>query len=278
MIGLFDTHCHLDLEEFDGDREEVISRSRIAGVNSILIPSVSVRQSEAIKLIAETHEGIYYALGVHPNSSDEWIFDSENQLKRSIAESDPKKMLAIGEIGLDNYWKTVSLDTQVNAFTVQLRVAYEANLPVIIHSREENNDRSGACSEIFLELLSNWVSTIPFDHPIKERPGVFHSYSGDVDLATKYASLGFYFGFTGPITYKNAEINREVVKFLPSDKIIIETDSPYLSPIPHRGTRNEPAYVAQVALKIAEILHEKPEIVAERTTQNARRLFLGEVF
>lgn len=276
MIGLFDTHCHLDLEDFELDRREVIERAIKSGVDTMLIPSVDLGSIGKIRKIANDHEGIYYAVGVHPNSVEESSNSLEDDLGKLVNADDSGKLVAIGEIGLDNYWKRVGLEAQKRALETQLRVATQYKLPVILHSREENNDRSGQCSKIFLGVLTTWIENMPDRHPLKDRPGVFHSFSGDVELAEKFVSLGFYFGFTGPITYKTAEVNREVVKFLPSNKIIIETDSPYLSPNPHRGKRNEPAYVTQVALKIAETLHEKPETIAAMTTNNARRLFLGE--
>lgn len=275
---LFDTHCHLDLAHFDDDIENVITRARESGVSRMLIPAVDLAGFERIYEIALKHEGIYCAIGIHPNSADEWDENSKFLIEKYLeADRINRKIVAIGEIGLDNYWKTVPLEAQIAVLKEQLVIAQNYELPVIIHSREENNDRQGECSKAFNPILTEWIERLPVGNRSKTFPGVFHSYGGDVELAKKLLGLGFNFGFTGPITYKTAEINREVVKFLPDHKILIETDSPYLSPVPHRGKRNEPAFVTQVALRIAEILNEKPEKIADLTTTNALKLFFGEV-
>lgn len=277
-MRLFDSHCHLDLEHFKDDTDQVIKRAREAGVKNMIIPAVELSGFDRVYEIAKNNDGVYCAIGVHPNDAEEWNDASRSVIEKYL-ETDKQvgKIIAIGEIGLDNYWKTVSMDTQVMVLKEQLSIASDHDLPVIIHAREENNDRQGRCSEELVRIFSSWVAGLSEDSKLKNAPGVFHSFSGDVELAQKLFDLGFYFGFTGPITYKTAEINREVVKFLPDHRLLIETDSPYLSPVPYRGKRNEPAFVAQVALKIAEILNEKPEKIAELTTNNARKLFFGEV-
>jgi len=276
MMSLFDTHCHLDLEDFDLDRLEVVERAKSAGVKQILIPAVDRQSWDKILRIADNYKNIYVALGIHPNSAEEGNLNFQTELKKIIKYDKARKIKAIGEIGLDNYWKRVDFDRQIKLLQVQLDLAEETGLPIILHSREEGNARQGLCSDTFQRILSDWLGDMSADHILKNRPGVFHSFSGDPDLVETLAQLGFYFGISGSITFKNVDINREVVKLIPSDKLLIETDSPYLSPVPFRGKRNEPAFVARIAEKIAEILNSNPEQISELTTSNARRLFLAE--
>ena len=275
-MNLFDTHCHLDLEDFDPDRDDVIERAHVAGVDRLLIPAVNHESWDKILRIANNYDNVYVALGIQPNSADDWKPCFLEELKNLINADDNNKIKAIGEIGLDNYWKRVDFNTQVEVLKAQLGLASETGLPIILHSREENNSRQGLCSESFLKILKDWLEYLPPEHIIKKNPGVFHSFSGDIALVKELLPLGFYFGISGSVTFKNAEINREVVKFIPSDRLLIETDSPYLSPVPFRGRRNEPVFVTKIAEKIAEILNTNSEQIAEQTTSNARNLFLGE--
>ena len=275
-MNLFDTHCHLDLEDFDADRDEVIERANAAGVEQLLIPAVDYDSWDKLLRIANNYNNVYVALGIQPNSADSWKSSYLNELKNLIKADGNNKIKAIGEIGLDNYWKRVNFNTQMGVLEAQLELAAETGLPIILHSREENNTRQGLCSESFLRILNDWLESLPYEHIIKKAPGVFHSFSGDQALVSELIQLGFYFGISGSITFKNAEINREVVKFIPSDRLLIETDSPYLSPVPFRGQRNEPVFLTKIAEKIAEILNKNSEQIAEQTTSNAKKLFLGE--
>ena len=184
--------------------------------------------------------------------------------------------MAIGEIGLDYYWvkEADKRAFQHEALRQQLQLAREANKPVVIHMREENDEWFGQASIDLLEILSEWHAQLKTEsHPLVERPGVLHSFNGNLEMAQNAISLNFYIGVTGPVTYKNAEEKRRIIRELPLERLLIETDSPFLTPVPHRGKRNEPAFVAHIADKIAEIHMTTREQVAEITTANAARLF-----
>ena len=281
---LTDTHCHLDLDKFDADRDEVIRRAELAGLSRILIPGLTVASSRTAVQLAYSHPMVYAAVGVHPNDAATWDgqaipllkqlasaqFNSSMLVKRS-------KVIAIGEIGLDYYWKISSPKDQVDILRSQLALAMDLSLPVILHCREEGDVQHGACAEQLINILEDWIATLQrSDHSLLERPGVLHSFSGSLKTAQKAIDLGFFIGITGPITYKNAENRRQVAAGLPLDRLLIETDSPFLAPSPNRGKRNEPAFVANIADKIAEIKSCTKQEVAAVTTKNAARLFAWE--
>lgn len=265
---MIDTHAHLDFKEFDEDREEVIKRAYEAGVEKIINVGCSPEHSQGAVDLAQSYEQIYAAVGVHPHDASQVNDEILNDL-RKLAQS--KKVVAIGEIGLDYYRKNAdpTLTAQIyadpkkiqkSAFIKQLNLAKELKLPVIIHCRDAYED--------VLEMLNS------FSEGDSIR-GVTHCFSGNRKFAKQFLNLGLYLSFTGAITYtKNpdAEIF-QVIKEVPLDKIMIETDCPYLAPVPHRGERNEPAYVKFVAEKIAEIRKITFEKVERATTENAERLF-----
>ena len=182
-------------------------------------------------------------------------------------------MVAIGEIGIDYYWvkENDKRAFQREALRQQLQFAKEINKPVIIHMREENDAWFGEASVDLLKILDEWQKSL--NGPLAEKPGVLHSFNGDLETAQKALALNFYIGITGPVTYKNAEEKRGIIRQLPLDKLLIETDSPFLAPVPHRGKRNEPAFVHHIADKIAEIHSKSPAEIAAITTANAARLF-----
>lgn len=256
MPRLIDTHCHLDFENFDEDREEVISRASDMGVGAIIVPAIDLQNCKKVLRIAESHPNIYAAVGIHPNSSKEWQNDDLIQLKE-LAQHD--KVVAIGEIGLDYYRNFSPQDTQRDAFNQQLDLAIELNLPVIIHNREADDD--------ILSILARKKND-------SDRvTGVLHSFSTRVEVARSAVIMGYYIGFTGPITFRKAHDVRAVSASLPMDRILIETDSPFLAPEPRRGRRNEPGFVRFVAEKLAEVRGLSFDEIAYRTTQNAERLF-----
>ena len=301
---LTDTHCHLDFNKFDEDREAVIQRALDAGLTRILIPALDYESSLAGIKLAEAYPNIFAAVGFHPTDLDKWNDLSIENLRKLLSFSSailseardpssregdssvakerllqndiPNKIVAIGEIGLDYYWvkEPEKQARQRDVLKQQLRLAQEVNKPVIIHMREENDAWLGQASVDLLEILSEWHGQlIAESSPLVERPGVLHSYNGNLETAQKAIALNFYIGVTGPVTYKNAEEKRQIIRRLPLERLLIETDSPFLTPVPHRGKRNEPAFVAHIADKIAEIHMTTREQVAEVTSANAARLF-----
>ncbi len=295
---LTDTHCHLDLDKFDEDRDAVLQRALNIGVMRILIPALDYESSRAAIKLAESHPNIYAAVGFHPTGLDKWDESSLENLRKLILPSPlPRgegihdgespsptgrgvrgegKIVAIGEIGLDYYWvkEADKQALQREILKQQLKLAQDVNKPVIIHMREENDAWFGQASIDLLNILSEWHQELRAQHhTLKDKPGVLHSYNGNFETAQKAIDLNFYIGVTGPVTYKNAEEKRQIIRQLPLDRLLIETDSPFLAPVPQRGKRNEPAFVAHIADKIAEIYMTTREQIAERTSANANRLF-----
>jgi TatD DNase family protein len=271
---LTDTHCHLDFEKFDPDREAVIERARSVGLIRILIPALHWNSSLAAVKWAESHPMLFAAIGFHPTELEQWDDSSLEQLSQ-LASTSPK-VIAIGEIGLDYYWVSdpEQQARQRQIFRAQLELARQVNKPVIIHMREANDAWSGPASADLLAILSEWHARLLTEkHPLAQAPGVLHSFNGNLETAQKALSMNFYIGITGPVTYKNAEQKRQMIAQLPLERLLLETDAPFLTPVPHRGKRNEPAYVRHIADKIAEIHSKHPEEVAAITSMNATRLF-----
>ncbi|NDJ54600.1 MAG: TatD family hydrolase [Chloroflexi bacterium] len=261
---LVDTHCHLDFHQFDADREAVVERALEAGVLRILIPGIDLETSRAAIRLSEQYDCVVAAVGIHPNN----VAESKLPLNAVIAELSQlaahEQVFAIGEIGLDYYWDKTPPVTQHRWFDAQLSLANDLALPVIIHNREATDDT--------VAQLLRWVEG-GLPQALSQRPGVLHSYSGDWDAAQTVIDLGFCLGFTGPVTYKNANMMREVAEKMPFDRMLIETDAPFLTPKPHRGDRNEPAYVRYVAERLAEVKGLSPKQIGDRTTRNAATLF-----
>lgn len=255
---LIDTHCHLDFERFDADREAVVARAAEAGVKNILVPALDLQSSRSIQSLAERYEGVFTAVGVHPNFTAAW---QDGWVSRLRDLSRHEKIVAVGEIGLDYYWDKSSKPVQHRSFALQLELAAELNLPVIVHNREANGD--------VVKLLA--------DSPLngRDRPGVLHSFSADWRTARQVLEMGFYLGFTGPITYKKADELRDIAAKAPLDRILVETDAPFLSPQvgKKRPSRNEPAYVVHVAERVAAVRGVDTAVIAQATTENAQRLF-----
>lgn len=250
---LTDTHCHLDLPHFDSDREAVILRAREAGVGRMVIPGIDLAQSRRAVALAEQYPEIRVAVGVHPNDAQHF---GENEIEELRELARHPKVDAIGEIGIDLHWKTTPLEQQQNAFRAQLRVATELNKPVIIHDREAH-----------AEVLAVLREAAP------PAGVVLHSFSGDMALANEAVALGFYLGVDGPLTYKKNAGLRAIFAAVPLDRILIETDAPYLTPQKKRGARNEPAYVRWVAEQLAAVRGLTVTEVAQATTENATRFF-----
>ncbi len=276
---LTDTHCHLDFNKFDSDREAVLERAIQAGVERILIPGLTLTSSLSAVKLAESHPMLYAAVGIHPTEAS----NVESQTSdvglsplddiRKLAQH--PKVKAIGEIGLDYYWDTAPHDIQQYVLKEQLDLAAELHLPVVIHFREKGDAADGPCAADLMKILEEWVAGLRSrKSPLAERPGVLHSFSGSRGTAERAIGLNFYIGVTGPLTYRKER--QELVASLPLERLLIETDAPFLAPHPHRGKRNEPAYVRLIADKIAFVRSDTTEQVATATSENARRLFAWE--
>jgi TatD DNase family protein len=270
---LTDTHCHLYLEQFAGDIDAVIRRATEAGVEKMLAPGMDLKTSNDAARLAETHPNIFAAVGFHPTEIEKMNDKSFAELSK-LAEH--PKVVAIGEIGLDYYW--VKEDDrqrlQRQKLKLQLDLAAAVNKPVILHLREGNDAETGAATNNLFELLAAWHNDlIQMNHPLQYKSGVFHSFNGNLESATHAMDMNFFIGFTGSVTYKKNDAQRELVGQLPLDRILIETDSPFQTPVPHRGQQNEPANVGLIADKIAEVHRTTREVIADATTVNASRLF-----
>jgi TatD DNase family protein len=270
---LTDTHCHLDFNKFDEDRAAVLRRASEAGVKRILIPGLDFQSSLSAIQLAESHSHLYAAVGFHPTDLEDFSEAAFDRV-RSLAEH--ARVVAIGEIGLDYYWvkEAQKRAVQHEVLKEQLAFARSADKPVIIHMREENDAWFGQASIDLLAILSEWHKALQAEnHPLAKSPGVLHSYNGNLETAQKAMELNFLIGVTGPVTYKNAEEKRRIIGQVPLERLLIETDAPFLAPVPQRGKRNEPAFVVYIADKIAEIHKTTREQVAEITTANAEHLF-----
>jgi len=214
---------------------------------------------------------IYTAIGVQPNESLTWDNASIPALRELAANP---KVVAIGEIGLDYYWEAAPHEHQQRVFREQLKLATELELPVIIHLREKGDASDGPCYQDAMSILEEWGAGLGTEkEALKKKPGVLHSFSGSLETAQRAIRSNFYIGITGPVTFKNAKAKQEMVAILPLEKLLIETDAPYLAPHPHRGKRNEPAFVSEIADKIAGLQSRSREEVSAATTNNATRLF-----
>jgi TatD DNase family protein len=260
---LVDTHCHLNFNDFDIDRNLVIDRARENGISRILIPGIDIETSKsALKFASEYYE-VYTAVGLHPNHGLSWTSNTISEL-RELASN--KKVVAIGEIGLDYYRDRAPKALQQSIFEEQLQLAAELGLPVIIHNREASDD--------ILNIIQNWRKKLGnIDSELYDRPGVMHSFSGDANLANKMILYNFKIGITGPVTFHKSQALQSVVAALPLENLFIETDAPYLTPQPFRGKRNEPANVRIIAAKIAVLKELSLDNVAKITTAEADKLF-----
>lgn len=263
MTGWVDSHCHLDSRRFEADREAVIVRAAESGVTHLVNPGVDLPSSRSAVKLAQQHECIYAAVGVHPHEAKTLDADALKELRRLAASP---KVVAVGEIGLDYYRDLSPRDVQRRALETQLELAAELGLPVIIHDRDAHHD--------VVTILRDWCNSFDARRlTLDGRVGVMHSFSGDTRLAEQVLALGFTVGISGPVTYSNADRLRETARALPLERLLIETDAPYLTPHPHRGQRNEPAYIRWVAQAVADVRGLTLEAVAARTSANAQALF-----
>lgn len=248
---LFDTHAHLDDEKFDEDREGLIGILKAMGVTNVTNVGASMKSSMNSINLAEKYDFIYATVGVHPHYAKDMTDDDLIQLAKW---TNHKKVVAIGEIGLDYYYNHSPKEVQQEWFRRQLELAERLDIPVCIHDRDAHKD----CIDIISE------------YNVK---GIFHCFSGSMEMAKQVVKMGFYLSFGGPLTYKNAVKTVEAAEYAPMDRILIETDCPYLSPDGHRGERNNPSYIRITAQKLADIKGVSLEEIAEITTENAKKVY-----
>ena len=260
---LIDTHAHLQDEQFSHDWLEVIDRAQAAGVKKILLPGSDLDDSMKALQLAEqdTCKRLICAAGIHPHEAVTAGPDILEKLRTVIHEHKGGKLVAVGEIGLDYHYDFSPRAVQQACFLKQAEIAASEDLPMIIHSREATADMIGALKSLKERGL------------LRADPGVFHCFSGSLETAEIILDMGFYLGFDGPVTFKNAKKALKVIKHCPHDRLLVETDSPYLAPVPHRGKRNDPSFLPLIIEKIAECWHLTPEKTADITTKNAMRLF-----
>lgn len=253
-----DSHAHIDGPEFDADRDEVIERAKAAGVEIVLNVGTGDPHSgsfERAVALGQQHDCIYTAIGTHPHDA-RFYDDKAEEKTKTLVQSE--RVLAWGEIGLDFHYDNSPRDVQVDVFRRQLRAARECDLPVVIHTREAEPET--------IEILKS-------EYDGAERRGVFHCFSGSKDLARRALELGFMISFSGIVTFKKADELRDVAGEVPLERLLIETDCPYLTPIPYRGKRNEPAYVVEVARCLAGIHGVDVEEIGRVTSENSKNFF-----
>jgi len=271
---LVDTHCHLNFDSFDLDRAAVLRSAEQAGVNRILNPGIDLQTSRAAVELAQAFPGVFAAVGVHPNDASGWSDTTLDELRNLAAQP---KVVAIGEIGLDYYWQRTERSVQIEVFEQQLDLAADLGLPVVVHVRDASLEDRPAMHDA-LDILVVWQKHLVVRSPgLSSRPGVLHSFSGDLEDARRGAASQFCIGVTGPVTFNKADILRQVATELPVEHLLIETDAPFLTPHPHRGERNEPAYVRYIAEKIAALREMEYDSFVQTTTDSAERLFRWQV-
>ena len=286
--GMIDTHCHIDEEAFEPDREEVIARQQQSGVQAMIVPGVNVASINSVMELCHAHPGYCYpALGLHP---EDVKADWREQLAtvEAAIRAHRSELVAIGEIGLDYYWDKTFKEEQKEVLRRQLLLAHELNLPVILHNREATEDILSIVNTIANDQspMANDQSPIAKDQsPITNHQlrGVFHCYSGSKETAEIILKMGFYLGIGGVLTFKNSKLSETLKELnqssitnhqLPiTNRLLLETDAPYMAPTPHRGERNESRFIALVAERLAQVLNVSVDEIIEATSANARQLF-----
>jgi TatD DNase family protein len=258
---LVDSHAHLDMPHFDADRQDVIARAQQAGVSAILTLGVDAASSQRAVALAQRYAGVYAAVGIHPHEAQQATPDTYKTLVALARERSTNRIIAWGELGLDYHYNHSPPEIQRREFRRQIRLARELDLPLCIHSREAHDD----------------VVAMLHEEMAADVGVVMHCFSGDVEIARRCLDLGFYLSFAGPVTFKNARQLLDVVPLVPADRLLIETDSPYLSPHPWRGRehRNEPARVAVIAARVAELRGMAVEQLGHLVEANFTALFRG---
>ncbi len=254
MTEWFDSHCHVDEEAFDEDREEVLSRMKANGVTRCAVIGSDMETSRRAAAFAAAHSGVVAAGGFHPHEASRFRESDLDELREMYQKG---RIRAIGEIGLDFYYDHSPRDVQREVCIRQMELAWELKAPVAYHIRDAHQE--------MLEIMKGMKARLT--------GGIIHCFSGSAEIAKEYLKLGYYISFAGPLTFKKAPRLQEAVKLVPKDRLLIETDSPYMAPEPVRGRRNEPANVRYVGLKMAELRGEEPEEVAAFTTENAMQVY-----
>ncbi|MEQ3642609.1 MAG: TatD family hydrolase [Paracoccus sp. (in: a-proteobacteria)] len=254
-LRLTDSHCHLDFPDFDGEHAALIDRARAAGVGRMVTICTRLRQEPAVRALAEAHDGVFYAAGTHPMSVADEPMATVDQL---VALADHPKFVAIGETGLDYHYTAESAQAQQDSLRIHIQAARRTRLPLIIHARDADDDMARILAE---------------EHRAGEYTCVMHCFSSTPALAQAALDLGFYLSMSGIAAFPRSSDLRDIFKAAPLDRILVETDSPYLAPPPHRGRRNEPAYVAHTAAVGANLFGLSPPDFAARTEANFERLF-----
>jgi TatD DNase family protein len=252
---LVDSHCHLDFPDFGAERADVIARAKAAGVGMMVTISTRVRRFEQVRAIAEAHPEVWCSIGTHPHNAGEEDGISADEL---VALSRHPRCVAIGEAGLDYFYDKAPRDAQARGFRIHIEAARRTGLPLVIHARDADADIAA--------ILEDETGKGPF-------PFILHCFSSGADLARTGVKLGGYVSFSGILTFKNSEDIRAIAKEVPRDRLLVETDAPFLAPPPHRGKRNEPAFVAQTASVLAETIGVSADEIARITTDNFFRLF-----
>jgi TatD DNase family protein len=252
---LVDSHCHLDFPDFAAELDAVVTRARAAGIGRMVTISTRVKKYAQVLAIAERFPDVFGSVGTHPHNAHEEL---DIDAKRLIALAQHPKIVAIGEAGLDYFYDKSPRDAQLNGFREHIEAARETGLPLVIHSREADADMA--------QILTEENGKGAF-------PAVLHCFTGSRELALMAMDLGYYVSFTGILTFKNSQSLRAIAAALPAERILVETDAPYLAPLPHRGRRNEPAYVVETAKVLAETRGVSPDEIARQTTDNFFRLF-----
>ncbi|MCK3777537.1 TatD family hydrolase [Ensifer sesbaniae] len=252
---LIDTHCHLDFPDFEAERDAIVARAHEAGVEQMITISTRVKRFETILSIAESYPNVFCSVGTHPHNADEELDVTTEDLVRLSAHP---KVVAIGEAGLDYFYDNAPRDAQAEGLRRHIAAARETGLPLVIHSRSADEDMAAILTE------ETGKGAFPF---------LLHCFSSGPDLARVGVELGGYVSFSGILTFPKSEELREIAKTVPHDRMIVETDAPYLAPKPFRGKRNEPAYVAHTAAVLAETIGVSTEEIATITTENAFRIF-----
>lgn len=253
VVCVLDCHCHLNDHQYDADREQVIAEVFASGIEKVICVGADFTSSIEVKSLSEKYNNIYYTIGVHPDNCDEY---SEKILEHMIKSAN-KKLVAIGEIGIDYFHNKTNKEKQIAVFTSQIELAIKYNLPIVIHCRDAYGDT--------LEILKKYA---PLKVPVE-----FHCFSGSLEYAKELLRLGVKMSFTGNVTFKNAVNIQEVAKNLPLDAFFFETDSPYMAPVPHRGERNTPKYVWEVANFVANLRGMNCSELVKKTDQNAKQFF-----
>ncbi len=250
---IVDSHCHLNFLEFKEDLDNVIENARANGIGHMLTVNTRLSESLEVQSIAEKYANVFCSVGVHPHDSKD--YNNANLIEQLTNHANHPKVVALGETGLDFFYNNSDRDNQISCFKIHLEAGLNLDLPVIIHTRNADKDT--------INCLNEYPNT----------KGVFHCFSGSSEFAKQGLDHGLYISFSGIITFKKADELREVVKYVPLENMLVETDSPFLAPLPHRGKRNEPAFTRYVAELVAQIKGISLEEVAEVTTQNFFKLF-----